>query len=141
MAARKTAARPPTSTAPRRRPPTSTRPPRPAKTPASPEPSPVSPAPVTGEQDEQQQEPRGSATNRAAVEGAGAFLALFAIPLIVNLIEGGPAQMWGWVKAKWLNEPYALGPAPSKGGKQVYPTPTGQAPPPTTFQQITQVSR
>ena len=137
MAASKTAARPSTSTAPRRRASTSTRPPRPAKTPASPEPSPDSPAPAP-EQDEQQQEPRGSATNRAAVEGAGAFLALFAIPLLVNLLEGGPAQMWGWVKAKWLNEPYALGPAPSSGGKQVYPTPTGQAPPPSLFQQITQ---
>jgi hypothetical protein len=82
----------------------------------------------------------GSATNRAAVEGAGAFLALFAIPLLVNLLEGGPAQMWGWVKAKWLNQPYALGPAPTKSGKQVYPTPTGQPPPPTIFQQLTTVS-
>ena len=42
-----------------------------------------------------------------AVDGAGAFLAVFAYPLFLNLLKGGPAQMWGWVRAKWTNQPYA----------------------------------
>jgi hypothetical protein len=44
---------------------------------------------------------------RAGQEGAGVLLALFAYPLLANLLRGGPPQMWGWVKAKWVNEPYA----------------------------------
>lgn len=40
------------------------------------------------------------------MEGAGAFLALLIYPLAVNLLNGGPAQMWGWVRAKWINQPY-----------------------------------
>lgn len=44
---------------------------------------------------------------RVTVEGAGAFLALFAYPLAVNLLKGGPPRMWGWVRAKWINQPYS----------------------------------
>lgn len=79
-------------------------------------------------QDDEPREPRDY-----RVEGAGALLALFAYPLAVNLLLGGPAQMWGWVKAKWVNEPYggqasgAAGPAPS-ASSAAGPTRTGLPP-------------
>lgn len=48
-------------------------------------------------------------------EGSGAFLALFIYPLALNFLRGGQAQAWGWVKAKWLNQPYgAAAPAPKQ---------------------------
>lgn len=50
-------------------------------------------------------------------DGAGAFLALVIYPLIINFLQGGTAQMLGWVKAKWVNEPYA-GRAPASFGNQ-----------------------
>lgn len=53
-------------------------------------------------------------------DSAGLVLALFAYPLAVNLLQGGPSRMWAWVKAKWLNQPYAAaatsGPGRSAGG-------------------------
>ncbi len=66
--------------------------------------------------------------NRArtvSAEGAGGLLALFAYPIGLNLIRGGPAQAWGWVRAKWFNEPYA----PPARGK---PAGTHQKPGTTT---------
>lgn len=59
------------------------------------------------------------------------MLALFAYPLLVNLLKGGPAQMWGWVAAKWANKPYgaatgAGGPGAGTAlGGGIYPTPSG----------------
>jgi hypothetical protein len=54
----------------------------------------------------------------AAIGGpSGAILALFLYPLGFALVKGGPAEMWGWVKAKFFNEPYNTGgPGSSKGG-------------------------
>lgn len=46
-------------------------------------------------------------------EGSGAFLALFIYPLVINFLRGGQAQAWGWVKAKWINQPYGAA-APAK---------------------------
>ena len=43
---------------------------------------------------------------RRGGQGAGAFLALFAYPLLLNLLDGGPSQMWGWVQAKFVNKPF-----------------------------------
>jgi hypothetical protein len=67
----------------------------------------------TGTAPQQPQQPAAAAPRdfSAGTEGAGALLALFLYPLAVNLLNGGPAQMWGWVKAKWLNQPYGAGPA------------------------------
>lgn len=52
------------------------------------------------------------------------LLAVFAYPLLVNLLNGGPAQMWGWVKAKWVNQPYGgtsnSGPAAKPPGPYVF---------------------
>jgi hypothetical protein len=48
-------------------------------------------------------------------QGSGAFLALFIYPLALNFLRGGQAQAWGWVKAKWINQPYgAAAPAPKQ---------------------------
>lgn len=73
----------------------------------------------SGEQPDQPGAPRRSRLAGGTAEGAGAFLALFAYPLLANLLQGGPAQMWGWVRAKWVNQPWggpsAPGPAPSAG--------------------------
>lgn len=50
-------------------------------------------------------------------EGSGAFLALFVYPLVLNFLRGGQARAWGWVKAKWVNQPYgAAAPASTKPG-------------------------
>lgn len=49
-----------------------------------------------------------------AEQASGALLALIAWPLLLNLVRGGPAQMWGWIKAKWINQPYGNA-APSGG--------------------------
>ncbi len=47
-------------------------------------------------------------------QGGGLVLALVLYPLGLNLLKGGPARMWAWVKAKWVNQP--LGAAPSLAG-------------------------
>lgn len=60
--------------------------------------------------------------------GGGLVVAAFAWPLGLNLLKGGPAQMWGWVKAKFLNEPYAG--SVTTGGRQK--APTGQPQQPST---------
>lgn len=49
-------------------------------------------------------------------DGAGVLLALFVYPLGVHLIKGGPAEMWAWVKAKWLNDTGASSAAAHGGG-------------------------
>lgn len=48
-------------------------------------------------------------------------LALFAYPLLVNLLNGGPSLMWQWVKAKWVN---AGAPAVGSSSSSSGPTPT-----------------
>lgn len=70
---------------------------------------------------------------------SGAFLALFAWPLTFNLLRGGPRQMWGWVAAKFINQPYgqaAAGAGPAAGDVRGNPAPVtvrpdrhGQCPP------------
>ena len=85
--------------------------------------APTAPLPVTGSQDEDLEETpvpdtgnQGRTVNFGA-EGSGAFLAFFVYPLVINFLRGGQAQAWGWVKAKWLNEPYgAAAPASTKSG-------------------------
>lgn len=72
-----------------------------------------------------------------AGDGAGLALALFGYPLAVNLLLGGPARMWGWVRAKWVNQPYAEGPGAGRPAPAFYPTPTGKAPPKTLTQRLT----
>lgn len=37
---------------------------------------------------------------------SGFLVAMFIYPLAVNFIKGGPPRMWGWIKAKFINEPY-----------------------------------
>lgn len=69
--------------------------------------------------------PKGTATRSAATEGAGAFLALVLYPVLVNFLNGGPKQVAGWFKAKWINEPY------SGGGKGQAPVATTRAPTPS----------
>ncbi len=62
--------------------------------------------------------PRGKAprASTASAEGAGGLLALFAYPVLMNLLRGGPAQARGWFAAKFFNEPYnPPGPARSTG--------------------------
>lgn len=50
-------------------------------------------------------------------EGSGAFLAFFIYPLVLNFLRGGQGRAWGWVKAKWVNEPYgAAAPASASSG-------------------------
>jgi hypothetical protein len=52
-----------------------------------------------------------------ATEGSGAFLALFVYPLVLNFLRGGQGRAWGWVKAKWVNQPYgAAAPASTTSG-------------------------
>jgi len=61
------------------------------------------------------------------------MLALFLYPLLVNGLQGGPAQAWGWVKAKWINQPYGGGNAggPGQSTSQITraPTPSGYSTP------------
>lgn len=66
----------------------------------------------------------GERTSRSGAggEGAGAFLALIAYPLLVNLLDGGPAQMWGWVKAKFINQPYGGSSSSGPSSKTANPT-------------------
>jgi hypothetical protein len=55
----------------------------------------------------------------AGQEGAGAVLALFLYPLLINGLRGGPARARGWLAAKFVNRPYGGGPGAGKGGKPV----------------------
>lgn len=78
--------------------------------------------------------PKGTATRSAATEGAGIFLALVLYPVLVNFLNGGPKQVAGWIKAKWINVPYQGG-AGSKSHAPIAtraPTPSGfnTTPPP-----------
>ena len=59
-------------------------------------------------------------------EPAGWLVALFAYPLAVNLLKGGPKQMWAWIDAKFTNN--------ASGGTQKHHVsgnslPGGQLPP------------
>ena len=61
--------------------------------------------------DETEQEPQpttpGPRSSRAGEQVGGSIVAFFvAYPLALNLLKGGPPRMWGWIKAKWVNEPY-----------------------------------
>lgn len=49
-------------------------------------------------------------------EGAGALLALFAYPMFIALLRGGPPAMWAWVRAKWANQATGTGPTGASGG-------------------------
>jgi hypothetical protein len=75
--------------------------------------------------------PQGTLARRYAArpkgaDGAGAVLALFAYPLLINALKGGPAQAKGWVAAKFINQPYG-GPGPGGPGSK---TITTRNPPP-----------
>lgn len=61
---------------------------------------------------------------------AGVLLGLAATALFVNLLEGGPAQAVGWLKAKFINEPY-LGP-----GATAKPSGPSKPSPPSTSSQV-----
>lgn len=66
---------------------------------------------------------RGGGGGGIGEQASGALLALFLWPLLLNLVRGGPAQMWGWVKAKWINQPYGAPstlPAPADLGATAY---------------------
>lgn len=102
-----------------------------AQTAAQPQQQDTQPAPTEDEGDQQQ---KGGLTARyaarsAGAEGAGAILALFAYPLLVNALRGGPAQAKGWLAAKFINQPY--GAAAAGSGKRTRTrTPAPQRPGP-----------
>lgn len=48
---------------------------------------------------------------RVADQASGLVVAMFAYPLVLHLLLGGPGRMWGWVKAKFINQPYTAGTA------------------------------
>lgn len=101
--------------------------------PAAPGPVPAGPAPKASPSSPGPA-PRGTATRSAATEGAGIFLALVFYPILVNFLNGGPKQVAGWIKAKWINVPYQGG-AGSKSHAPIAtraPTPSGfnTTPPP-----------
>lgn len=78
------------------------------------------PLPAVGDEDQEAApEPAPAAAPARSVnfgsEGSGVFLALFIYPIAINFLKGGQAQAWGWVKAKWLNQPYGTA-APAKSG-------------------------
>lgn len=89
--------------------------PHPAQPAAAPAPAPAAPAPAAVE-DQAPAPVTVSGGSSIGQETGGALLALFLWPLTFNLVKGGPAQMWGWIKAKFINQPYsASGAAPSTG--------------------------
>jgi hypothetical protein len=63
---------------------------------------------------------RAPAAPRFATDGAGAFLALLVYPFAINYLRGGFPRAWGWVKAKWVNQPYGSG-APASSAKAPAP--------------------
>lgn len=88
----------------------------PPPAPAAPPPAAPAAAPATS----------GGRTVRITSEGSGALLALFLYPFAVALIKGGPSMAWGWVKAKFINQPYGA-PPPSPNTTGVG-TPPGKIP-------------
>ncbi len=48
----------------------------------------------------------GTAVTRAGGDVAGFLLSLIGYALVLNYLEGGPAQVRGWLAAKFLNQPY-----------------------------------
>lgn len=69
-----------------------------------------------------------------AGEGAGLVLGVIGYALVLNYVRGGPAAMVGWVKSKFLNEPYTANlAATGKPGAvtpatpPAYPQATGRA--------------
>lgn len=97
----------------RPRPPPATSPTAPLPAAAADEPS-SAPAPASPSAG-----PAPSSGGRASFgsEGAGAFLALLVYPLVVNFLLGGQARAVGWIKAKWINQPYNTS-APSSSASQ-----------------------
>jgi hypothetical protein len=77
--------------------------------------------------------PSASSPRDYTVEGAGAILALFAYPLAVALLNGGPPLMWQWIRAKFTNNATPAnpqGPTAQTGNVQQWaPTPSGKPPP------------
>lgn len=98
--------------------------PHPAQPVAAPAPAPAAPAPAAVEDQDQAPAPV-TVTGGGSIgqETGGALLVLFLWPLTFNLVKGGPAQMWGWIKAKFINQPYsASGAAPSTGSTSSTPS-------------------
>jgi hypothetical protein len=89
-----------------------------------------------GQADEDQEQATTPPARGQRVIGgpSGAILAMFLYPMGFALLKGGPDRMWGWIKAKFFNEPYsaAAGPAPGAGaGSGRNPVPRIHAPSPT----------
>jgi hypothetical protein len=77
--------------------------------------APAAPAAASGQQSGGGLAARYAARPKGA-DGAGAILALFAYPLLVAALKGGPAAAKGWLAAKFINQPYqAAGPGSHKG--------------------------
>lgn len=98
--------------------------PLPAAAAAAPSPAPSSSATAAAAPAAPSSSSSPAAARSFGVEGAGAFLALFCYPMLVNLLSGGPAQMWGWIRAKWINQPYgavsSAGPTATAGQQTVF---------------------
>ncbi len=60
--------------------------------------------------------PSKTSVAKVSHQGAGLLVAAFVWPLGVNLLKGGPGQMWGWVKAKFINQPYTGAAGSGTGG-------------------------
>ena len=60
--------------------------------------------------------PSKTSVAKVTHQGAGLLVAAFVWPLGVNLLKGGPGQMWGWVKAKFINQPYTGAAGSGTGG-------------------------
>ncbi len=77
----------------------------------------------------------GAVVSRAGGDVAGFLLSLIGYALVLNYLEGGPAQVRGWLAAKFLNQPYqpAVTP-PSAAASPSSPAPpsTGSAPRPAS---------
>lgn len=54
--------------------------------------------------------PSTSSTSSTGGNGAGVLLGMLGYAVLVNFLHGGPAQVRGWMAAKFLNKPYQGGP-------------------------------
>jgi hypothetical protein len=59
--------------------------------------------------------PPAQRINTASNDVAGGLLALFLYPIGLNLVLGGPSQAAGWIRAKFINEPFGK-PVAARGG-------------------------
>lgn len=66
--------------------------------------------------------PDQGARPTAGQNTAGVLLALVVYPILANLLIGGPGRAWGWITAKWINEPYgSTSPLPVSGNNAFGP--------------------